>query len=128
MNLNVVEKTYLISLGVCVLPLVVLMPLAALVLNRRFDPLLGPKPGEKWEFGKSPAFPYYFLFRSTDYARAQFSEKFAQKKFGVSKEFFTSRMGFFSRAFALVFLVSVWGTYAGFALFPIFYLATNGRK
>lgn len=63
------------------------------ILNRRFDPLLGPqKPGEKWEFGKSRAYPAYFYYRANDYALAIISDRFSRKKFSVANSFLRERV------------------------------------
>jgi hypothetical protein len=55
-------------------------------VNRKLDPVLGPRSGEKWEFGKSPGYFAYYYIRATDYARAVISERYCLKKFRVSRE------------------------------------------
>ena len=73
--------------------IVVGMIILPLILNRKFDPIFRPKKGESWEVGKSAIFPYYFYFRSHDYARAIAYPNFAQKKFNCSREFFRNKIG-----------------------------------
>lgn len=67
-------------------------PALAWVLNGKFDKLLGPPPGEKWEVGKGALFPYFPIFRMRDYARAILSDRYARKKFHQPKTFFRDRV------------------------------------
>ena len=61
-------------------------------LNKRFDPFFGPKPGERWEFSKSPAVPYYMIDKARDYAKAILNDQFAKSKFSSSREFCRSKI------------------------------------
>jgi len=71
-------------LGLLVMPL---------LLNGKFNPMFGPKPGEGWEPGKGGLNPYHPFFRCYDYAKAILFEKFARSKFNVGKEVFRAQVG-----------------------------------
>lgn len=51
-----------------------------MILNRKFDPIFGPKPGESWEPGKGGLNPYHVFFRCYDYAKAILFERFSRRK------------------------------------------------
>lgn len=90
-------------LGALILPM---------ILNHKLDPILGPKPGEKWEVGKSPAYPYYFANKALDYAKAIVSEDFAMKQFKVSsttlREQFPAVVLILCNLYVILFRILIW--------------------
>lgn len=74
--------------GVCLFGIIVL----PITLNKRFDPIYGPKKGEQWEIGKNAAYPGYFVYRAHDYAKAILFEDFALKKYFTSSREFRAQV------------------------------------
>jgi len=77
-----------------------LLPVAILLIflmNRKFDRLLGPKPGEAWEVGKRQWFPYYPVHRMRDYAWAMIWDWYARRKFRHPKTFLQAQVGLVTR-------------------------------
>jgi len=69
-----------------------------LLLNRKFDRLLGPKPGDPWEVKKQQWFPYYPVHRMRDYAWAMNWERYAQRKFRQPKTNLQAQVSLLTRA------------------------------
>jgi len=67
------------------------------LVNRKLDPVLGPKPGEPWEFGKQAWFPYYPYTRMRDYAWAMVWDRYARRKFRHPKTYLQAQVGLVTR-------------------------------
>jgi len=98
-------------LGLLVMPL---------LLNGKFNSMFGPKPGERWDPGKSGLNPYHAFYRCYDYAKAILSEKFARSEFNVGRDVFRSQVGgvtiFLCRLMIISFRVSMFA----FLLFALY--------
>lgn len=116
-----------IILGVLLFPTTFLdIFLLPFYLNKRFDPYFGPKPGESWEIGKSPAFPYYMVHKAYDYANALLFEDFAKKKFSSSRDFFREKVSRFFILICWYAKASRWLLMAYVLVLAIFAFVTRG--
>jgi len=98
-------------------------PVLAWVLNGKFDKLLGPPPGGKWEAGKGNLFPLYPIFRMRDYALAVLSDRFAQRKFSQPKSFFRDRVSSATPYFCALYWILEVCLWLSFGLFGVSRLA-----
>ncbi len=94
-----VATILLLVLGLLVMPL---------LLNGKFNPLFGPRPGERWEPAKNGLNPYYMFNRCYDYAKAILFENFARKKYNVGREAFRVHVGRATILLCWVLYVSFW--------------------